>query len=307
MQRLKHFVESQQLNRDIIFDLFRHADRFRSQKWVEPILDKKILMTLFYEPSTRTRLSFESAMTRLGGHVLTTENAKEFSSAVKGESIEDTIRVVSSYAHCIVIRHHENGSIKRAAELSKVPVINAGDGSGQHPTQALLDLYTIYKEIGRIRDIKVAMVGDLKNGRTTRSLSYLLGKFPNIQITFISAPNLKMSDDVKTYLARHNVKFDEGSKLGVVLPEVDVVYMTRIQKERMGEKDYKMANGNYIIDESNFNLLKPEARIMHPLPKVGEIKLPVDVEEKDPRVAYFRQAENGLYVRMAVLEHLIRR
>lgn len=172
--KLKHFVESQQLTKDLINSLFTQADSFKSNPQSD-VLNGKILAALFYEPSTRTRFSFESAMLRLGGSFISTENAREFSSAAKGESLEDTVRVVSEYAHGIVIRHPEEGSAKRAAAVSKVPVINAGDGKGQHPTQALLDLYTIQKELGRLDDFKIACVGDLAFGRTTRSLCYLLG------------------------------------------------------------------------------------------------------------------------------------
>lgn len=302
--RLKHFIESQQLNKTLIFDLFKDADKFRRGK-VKPILRGKILASLFYEPSTRTRWSFESAMLRLGGKTIGTENAAQFSSAVKGESLEDTIRVVSNYADCIVIRHYDEGSAKRAAELSKVPVINGGDGRGQHPTQALLDLYTIYRELGRIDKIHIAMVGDLAYGRTTRSLAYLLGKLQGVEITFVSQPQLKMGSDVKEYLSRHSVKFNEEFSLNPVLPQVDIVYMTRIQKERMTKSEYSKAKGRYAIDMSNLDMLRQDARILHPLPKTDEINLPIRIEQTDPRVAYFRQAENGLFIRMAVLKHLL--
>ena len=303
--RLANFVESQQLEPDIILHLFRKADELRNLSGFEPFLKGKILATLFYEPSTRTRLSFESAMHRLGGSVISTENAKEFSSAIKGESIEDTIRIISSYADCIVIRHSEEGIAKKAAEISKVPIINAGDGKGQHPTQALLDLYTIYREFGRIENIKIAMVGDLACGRTVRSLCYLLGKFKGNEIIFISPDNLKIGEDIKEYLLKHEVTFKEEINLNKILPDIDVVYMTRLQKERMSSVDYEKAKGKYVINMSNFPLLKRNARIMHPLPKVDEINIPLDIEKTDGRIAYFRQAENGLYVRMALLNHLI--
>lgn len=178
----KNLIESQQLDLETIFDLFNKADELRSS--VKKPLNTKILATLFYEPSTRTRLSFESAMLKLGGKVISTENAKEFSSVIKGESLEDSIRVISEYSDIIVIRHFEEGAAKRAASVSPIPIINGGDGSGQHPTQALLDLYTIWKEIGKIDKIKIAMIGDLKYGRTIRSLCYLLGKFQNIKVCF---------------------------------------------------------------------------------------------------------------------------
>ena len=302
---MEHFIESQQLTPDIIFDIFSRADEFRKDKLHEPVLKGKVLATLFYEPSTRTRLSFETAMLRLGGSVVTTENAKEFSSAVKGETLQDSIRVVSNYADAIVIRHYEEGMAKIAASVSKVPVINAGDGKGQHPTQALLDLYTIYKECGKLDKLKIVIVGDLASGRTARSLCYLLGKFPGNEIIFLSPEHLRMKQDIKEYLSRHGVAYREEKNLDEVLPQVDIVYMTRIQKERITLEEYNNARGKYVLNMNNFNLLKKNARILHPLPKVDEIVLPIEIEETDSRVAYFRQAQNGLYIRMALLVYLM--
>ncbi|MEK6924697.1 MAG: aspartate carbamoyltransferase [Nanoarchaeota archaeon] len=302
---MEHFIESQQLTPDIIFDIFSRADEFRKDKLHEPVLKGKVLATLFYEPSTRTRLSFETAMLRLGGSVVTTENAKEFSSAVKGETLQDSILVVSNYADAIVIRHYEEGMAKIAASVSKVPVINAGDGKGQHPTQALLDLYTIWKETGKLDNLRIAIVGDLSSGRTARSLCYLLGKFPGNEIIFLSPEHLRMKQDIKEYLSRHGIAYREEKNLDEILPEVDIVYMTRIQKERITLDEYNSARGKYTINQNNFNLLKKSARILHPLPKIDEIVLPIEIEETDKRVAYFRQAENGLYIRMALLVHLM--
>ncbi len=298
-----HLVETQQLQPERILHLFQTADFLRSSK--SNVLAGKILATLFYEPSTRTRLSFESAMLRLGGSVISTENAKEFSSAVKGESIEDTVRVVQNYADCIVIRHHESGATSKAAEVASVPIINAGDGSGQHPTQALLDLYTIYRELGKINGLTIALVGDLAFGRTVRSLCYLLGKFTDVRLIFVSPENLRMRDDIKAYLMRHNIEFHEETELLKVLPIADVVYSTRIQKERMSPENYEKAKGRYVLDENNFPLIKPSSRILHPLPHVEEITLPIKTEQNDPRVAYFRQVENGLYIRMAILLYVL--
>ena len=244
-------------------------------------------------------------MLRLGGNIISTENAKEFSSAIKGESLQDTIRIVSLYADVIVLRHFEEGSSKIAASVSSVPIINGGDGSGQHPTQALLDLYTIWKEIGSIENITIAMVGDLKHGRTVRSLCYLLGKFRNVKIIFIATENFSIKDDIKEYLRRHNTPFEEQTDLNKHLPQADVVYMTRIQKERMSDEAYKNAKMAYKITEENLNLLKEEARLLHPLPHVEEINLPVEIEQINKRVAYFRQAENGLYIRMALLSYFL--
>ena len=182
---MRHVIESQQFSRETLFQLFKKADELKNLS--EPLLKNKIMASLFYEPSTRTRLSFESAMLKLGGKVIGTENAKEFSSAIKGESLEDSIRVISKYVDCIVIRHSEEGSAKNAAKVSTVPIINAGDGKGQHPTQALLDVYTIYKEFGSVDNIKIAMVGDLSSGRTVRSLCYLLAKYTTLHLKQIGA------------------------------------------------------------------------------------------------------------------------
>jgi len=301
--KLKHLIESQQMDLNTIFDLFKNADELRNS--VKKPLKNKILATLFYEPSTRTRLSFESAMLRLGGKVIGTENAREFSSAIKGESLEDTMRIISAYSDIIVIRHFEEGSAKKAASVSLVPVINGGDGQGQHPTQALLDLYTIWKELGKIEGITIAMIGDLKHGRTVRSLCYLLGKFQNIKIIFVAPKHLSIKNDIKDYLKRHTIPFEEQTELDKYLPQVDVVYMTRIQKERMSNEESKNVQEVYNITKENLKLLKEGARLLHPLPHVEEIKLPIGIEQTDKRVAYFRQAENGLYIRMALLSYLL--
>ena len=306
MEELKHIIEAQQFSPTILSSLFADAEDIR----INPLkyaghLKGKILATLFYEPSTRTRLSFESAMLKLGGNVLSTENAKEFSSAIKGESMEDTVRVISKYADAIVMRHYEEGTARKASLASSVPVINAGDGKGQHPTQALLDAYTIYRELGRLENLKIAFVGDLASGRTVRSLCYLLGKFNHNTITFVSPENLKMKDDIKEYLTRHQVNFNESHNLDELLSEVDVVYMTRIQKERISPEDYEKAKGKFVINEDNLRLIKSNSIIMHPLPHVEEINLSFETEQNDKRVAYFRQSENGLFIRMALLNRIL--
>lgn len=300
---MKHIIESQQFSKDFLFDLFKKADEMKKNPSIS--LNGKIMASLFYEPSTRTRLSFESAMIKLGGSVIGTENASEFSSAVKGESLEDTIRVISKYVDIIVLRHFEEGKAKIASNLSSVPIINAGDGKGQHPTQSILDIYTIYKEIGRIDNINIAIVGDLSNGRTVRSLCYLFGKFKDIKIIFVSPENLKMRDDIKNYLAKKNIEFKEEIDLNKIIGDMDIIYMTRIQKERMNSETYEKSNGKYIINNKNLNLIKDNARILHPLPHVEEINLPIEIEENDKRIAYFRQAENGLYIRMALLDYIL--
>lgn len=304
--KLRHVIEAQQFTPELLFSLFREADAIRMQpRAYGDDLKGKILATLFYEPSTRTRLSFEAAMLRLGGEVISTENAKEFSSAVKGESMEDTVRVMGCYADAIVIRHYEEGAAKRAAQASPVPIINAGDGKGQHPTQALLDVYTIYCELKRMHDLMIVIAGDLAAGRTTHSLAYLLGKFFDNTLIFVSPPHLRMKQEIFEYLQRHNVLFRETHDLASVLPEADIVYMTRIQRERLALEEYEQAKGALVLDERALSLMKPGARILHPLPHVEEIALPFAVEQSDSRVAYFRQSENGLYIRMALLRWLL--
>ncbi len=304
--RLSHIIRAQQFNRDILAEVFSTAKEMEKivKQGGSDILQRKIMATVFYEPSTRTRLSFESAMRKLGGEVITTENAREFSSAAKGEALEDTVRIVDSYADVIVLRHYESGAAERAASVSSVPIINAGDGPGQHPTQSLLDLYTIEKEIGHLVGLAIAMVGDLTNGRTVRSLCYLLAKYNDVKIYFVAPEMVKMKEDIKDYLREHNVTFVEESDLKAVAPKVDVIYQTRIQKERFGDRteDYEKARGQYIIDKSILDIMRKDAIIMHPLPRVDEIRPEVDA---DPRAAYFRQAQNGLYTRMALLKMVL--
>lgn len=295
-----HVIEAQQFDRAELERLFEIADRCESDT-TKP-LQGKILASLFYEPSTRTRLSFESAMMRLGGNVITTENAKEFSSAIKGETLEDSIRVVSGYADVIVLRHFEIGTAERAATVSRVPVINAGDGAGQHPTQALLDLYTLKRELGRIDGVRIAMAGDLKNGRTVRSLCYLLGKYGGIHIDLVSPAELKIGDDIKEYLKRRDISFTEHEHFEAVLPTIDALYQTRIQKERfLTEEDYFRFKGRYVLTRANTESMKQGAIILHPLPRVDEISPELD---DLPKAAYFRQAQYGVLVRMALLKEL---
>ena len=299
-----HVIESQQFSRTLLEDLFARSEEMKGEphRFVGRLAGQ-VMAALFYEPSTRTRLSFEAAMLRLGGTTMGTDNAREFSSASKGETLEDTIRIVSGYADVIVLRHNEEGAARRAAAVSTVPIINAGDGPGQHPTQALLDLYTIRDELGRIDTVRVAMVGDLANGRTVRSLTYLLSKFKAIKFWFVAPPQVAMHDDLKTHLDEHQLPWVETQDLDAVLPEVDVVYMTRIQKERFTDPEtYNAVKGVYRIDRRSMALMRKYAILMHPLPRVDEIAPEVD---EDPRAAYFRQARNGLHVRMALLDRLL--
>ncbi len=302
--KMRHVVESQQFSRALLEELFARADEMKREphRFIGRLAGQ-VMAALFYEPSTRTRLSFEAAMLRLGGTTMGTDNAREFSSAAKGETLEDTIRIVSGYADVIVIRHNEEGAARRAASISSVPVINAGDGPGQHPTQALLDLYTIRDELNRIDGVRVAMVGDLANGRTVRSLTYLLSKFKDIKVWFVAPPQVAMGEDLKTHLDENGVPWVETQDLNAALPEVDVVYMTRIQKERFADPEaYNAVKGVYRMDREAAALMRKYAILMHPLPRVDEIAPEVD---DDPRAAYFRQARNGLHVRMALLDRLL--
>lgn len=303
-QRLRHVVESQQFTRELLEDVFSRADQMRAEPHrAAGRLQGRVMAALFYEPSTRTRLSFESAMLRLGGRTMGTDNAREFSSAAKGETLEDTIRIVSGYSDVIVLRHNEEGAARRAAAVSDVPVINAGDGKGQHPTQSLLDVYTIRDELGRLDGVRVAMVGDLANGRTVRSLAYLLSKYRGVTVWFVAPPQVGMRQDIKDHLDEQGVRWHEEPDLEAVLPQVDVVYQTRIQKERFATpEEYEAVHGVYTIGPREMALLPPTSIVMHPLPRVDEIDPAVDA---DPRAAYFRQARNGVRIRMALLDMVL--
>lgn len=301
---MKHIIESQQFDRETLQELFKIADSFAngSIKNSER-LRGKIMASLFYEPSTRTRFSFESAMFRLGGSVISTENAMEFSSAAKGETLEDSIRVMNDYADVIILRHPEAGATERAGKVSNAPVINAGDGAGQHPTQALLDLYTIKKEIGKIDGIHIALTGDLKHGRTVRSLTYLLGKYDNIKISFVSPESLEIGDDILSYCDKHNIAYEELEKWDDVIDKVDVMYNTRVQKERFDDpNEYEKVKGVFVFDRNDEAKMKDGSVIMHPLSRVGEITTEVD---DSPKAAYFRQAGYGVLVRMALLQMVL--
>jgi len=299
--KLQHVVESQQFTVPLLMELF---DRTRGMERIVArggSLDyqHRIMATLFYAPSTRTRFSFEAAMHRLGGRVLSTEHARVFSSEMEGEQVEDSIRIVSGYSDVIVIRHHQEGGAKRAAQVSPVPVINAGDGEGgQHPTQALLDLYTIHRE-RPLNGLSVALIGELDRGRTARSLAYLLAKFDRIKMFFVSPPETQMKPDILDYLEEHEVQFEKVSDLERVVSEVDVIYQTRIHPDRLGDR---AALKRYTIDSSVVRRMKTDALILHPLPRTVELDKSVD---DDPRALYFRQAKNGLYVRMALLTMLL--
>ncbi len=265
--------------------------------------DGKKLATCFYEPSTRTRLSFEAAMLNLGGNVLGFHSA-DSSSASKGESVSDTIRVISSYADICAIRHPKEGAALVASQKSKIPVINAGDGGHQHPTQTLTDLLTIYSYKGRLDNMTVGLCGDLKFGRTVHSLINALIRYPNVKFVLISPEELRVPSYIRDeVLKANNIEFVEMEKLDEAIPELDVLYMTRVQRERFfNEEDYVRLKDFYVLNKEKMNLAKPDMTVLHPLPRVNEISVEVD---DDPRAAYFEQAQYGVYVRMALILTLL--
>ncbi len=305
-----HVIESQQFSREWIEGQFLPlTDEMEEifNKGGSDILAGKRMVTFFYQPSTRTRMSHEMAIDYLGGRVVfSSDNAGEFSSAKKGETLEDTIRVINRYRpDVIVLRYKGEIGAKFAAEVSSVPIINAGDREpGQHPTQSLLDIRTIVKHRGVIDGLKIAMVGDLKEGRTVRSLAYLLGKFKDIYIYFVSPPSLAMNRDVLDYLQRHNVKFEEVRNLGSVAEKVDVIYQTRTQNECgsvMSKEEY--AAGYYDVDGDIVAEMRDDAIIMHPLPRFDEITKYVD---QFPQAVYLtEQVDSGLFTRMALLKMIL--
>lgn len=263
----------------------------------------KKLATLFYEPSTRTRLSFEAAMLNLGGRVLGFSSA-DSSSAAKGESVADTIRIISCYADICAMRHPKEGAPLVASMHSSIPVINAGDGGHQHPTQTLTDLMTIRSEKGRLDNFTIGLCGDLKFGRTVHSLIKALIRYPNIKFVLISPDELRLPDYIRDdVLVRNNQQFEEVVRLEDALPQLDLLYMTRVQKERFfNEEDYVRMKDFYILDKAKLALAKPDMQILHPLPRVNEIEPEVD---DDPRAIYFKQAQYGVYVRMALILTLL--
>jgi aspartate carbamoyltransferase len=297
----KDILSVNQFNRDDLEYIFAVAHEMRTM--VERVgtfdlLKGKILANLFYEPSTRTSSSFTSAMERLGGSVIPINEVK-YSSVTKGESLVVTVRTLECYADVIVLRHPETGSAATAAKAARKPVINAGDGTGEHPTQALLDTFTIREELGRLDQLNVTMLGDLKYGRTVHSLARLLSRFNAIRLDYVSPEILRMPREVMDEVAAGRVPQTEHESLDVALPATDVLYVTRVQKERFEDPAaYEKVKGAYVIDPQIMKVAKQDMIVMHPLPRVTEISMDFD---DDPRAAYFRQMEYGLYVRMALL------
>ncbi len=298
---MKHVLSVKQFtDKKLLHDLFESAARFQAMPpadYPKP-LRAKTIATIFYEPSTRTRLSFETAIQNLGGHVITTENAGEFSSAMKGESLEDTIKVINQFADGIILRHPEAGSADRAAKVSETPLINAGDGPSQHPTQALLDMYSIQKAKGKIDGLKIALVGDLLYGRTAHSLVTLLALY-DVELYLVAPDNLQMPKEYLDELDQHSISYKLLDNWRDIIESVDIIYMTRIQKERFASvEEYEAHKDSFILTLDEVKRMKPDAVILHPLPRVNEIASEVDA---DPRAKYFEQVRNGLFLRMALL------
>ena len=301
---MRHLIDIIDLSLEEIDELITTAEDIIANpaKYAEVCHGKK-LATLFFEPSTRTRLSFEAAMLDLGGRTLGFSDAST-SSASKGETVGDTVQVVSCYADIIAMRHPKEGAPYAATQVSSIPVINAGDGGHNHPTQTLTDLLTIHREFGHLDNLTIGFCGDLKFGRTVHSLVTALCRYENIKFIFISPPELKIPDYLKeNVLDAQGKDYVEVESMEDAMPQLDILYMTRVQKERFfNEADYLRLRDTYILDPEKLSAAKPEMRVLHPLPRVNEITVDVD---KDPRACYFRQAANGKFVRMALIMKLL--
>ncbi len=301
---MRHLIDPLDLSVEEIDSLLHLADRIAADPQAfQHVCEHKKLATLFYEPSTRTRLSFEAAMLNLGGSVLGFSSANS-SSASKGESVADTIRVISCYADIAAMRHPKEGAPLRAARYSRIPVINAGDGGHQHPTQTLTDLLTIRRRKGRLSNLTIGLCGDLKFGRTVHSLIKSLSRYENIHFVLIAPEELRVPDYIiSEVLEPRGISYEQVTSLEDVMPHLDILYMTRVQRERFfNEEDYIRLKDTYILTAEKMELAKPDMAVLHPLPRVNEITLEVD---DDPRAAYFEQVQNGVYVRMALIMTLL--
>ena len=301
---MRHLIDPLDFSQQEIASLLDLADRICADPAAyQDVAAHKKLATLFYEPSTRTRLSFEAAMLNLGGHVLGFPS-ETVSSASKGESVADTIRVVSCYADIVAMRHPKEGAPLRASRYSRIPVINAGDGGHQHPTQTLTDLLTIRSLKGHLDNMTIGLCGDLKFGRTVHSLIHALVRYPGIRFVLISPEELKLPGYIRSdVLDKKNIPYEEVERLEDALPKLDLLYMTRVQKERFfNEEDYVRMKDFYILDAAKMKLAPEDMYVLHPLPRVNEISVEVD---DDPRAAYFRQAQYGVYIRMALILTLL--
>lgn len=292
----RSIVSIRDFSKEDMQSIVSKALEIKSGKWAGA-LTGKVLATLFFEPSTRTRLSFESAMSRMGGNVIGFANPN-VTSVKKGESLADTIRMVSGYCDVIAMRHSIEGSARLASQVSAVPVVNAGDGTNQHPTQTFLDLMTIQEEFGKITGLNIGLLGDLKYGRTVHSLALALSQF-GVRMVFVSPPSLRMPEDVLEQLTQSHAEYSETRGIEEIQPKLDVLYVTRIQKERFVDfQEYERVSRTYRIDRETLQILGNDVRIMHPLPRVDEIAEELDTT---PNAIYFRQAHNGVPTRQAVL------
>jgi len=306
-----HVVEAQQFNKKSLQEIFVSADRIKEQIERRQPLDSlrgKILANLFYVKSIRTMFSFDTAMKRLGGEVINTENGDDFSSELTGASLEDTIRVVGSFVDVIVLRHYRSGSAKRASEVSPVPIINGGDGPAQHPTQAMIDLYSIEKLRGGIEGLSILFIGDLMNSRSVRSLAYFLAKYSGIRIHFASPRTLKVKDDIKEYLNEQQISFTESfdsvSELIEIASQADILYITQMPKDHFGDRidDYEQSKEIFRINQNLTRVLKKDTFIMHPFPR--DYELPTEIDQ-DPRAIYFAQVKYGQFLRMGLLYYVL--
>jgi aspartate carbamoyltransferase catalytic subunit len=296
----KSLVSISDFSRDEYFKILDTAADFEKNSY-QNLLNGKVIATLFFEPSTRTRLSFESAINRLGGRVIGFSDTSS-SSVSKGETLYDTIRVVSNYAEMIVMRHPLEGSARFVSEITNKPVINAGDGANQHPTQTLLDLYSIRKTQGKLENLNIVMVGDLKYGRTVHSLLMALSEF-NTTFYFISPDELKMPEEYKLHLNRLGLKYFEFKDFHEIISDADIIYMTRVQKERFSDPiEYERTKNAYVLKNEMLTGTKENLRVLHPLPRVNEIHVDVDT---NPKAYYFQQTENGVYVRQAIISLIL--
>lgn len=296
----KSLISITDLTKDEIIRITELAAYFEEHPY-EPLLNGRVIASLFFEPSTRTRLSFESAINRLGARVIGFSDTAN-TSVSKGETFHDTIQVISNYCDMIVMRHSLEGAPRYASEFSKVSIVNAGDGANQHPSQTLLDLYSIKKTQGTLDGINIMMVGDLKYGRTVHSLLQALSHF-NTKFTFVAPPELRMPEEYKQFLRDKGLEYTETTEIGDAINEADIVYMTRVQRERFTDPmEYERVKNVYVLKNSMLDGTKENMRILHPLPRVGEIAYDVD---QNPKAYYFNQTENGVYTRMAIISYLL--
>lgn len=297
----KNLISITDFSKDEYLKIMELSQKFEKNP-NQALLKGKVIATLFFEPSTRTRLSFETAINRLGGKIIGFSDSNS-SSVSKGESLHDTIKMVSNYADMIIMRHPLEGSARYAAEVSDVPVINAGDGANQHPSQTLLDMYSIIKTQGRLDDINIFMVGDLKYGRTVHSLLMALSQFENPIFNFVAPPELAMPDEYKLFLTQQGIRYFEHIEFNEIINQADIIYMTRVQKERFIDPvEYEKVKNVYILRNEMLINTKPNVKILHPLPRINEIHTNVD---QNPKAYYFTQAQNGVYTRMAIISHLL--